>query len=335
MKITTNINNLESYKKFLKVWRATEQFLDKHGYLKLDLPVLLPALIPESYLETFATEFYYFNRRQKLYLSPSPELLLKRLMVEKVGDCYYLGKAFRNSEPISELHSPEFNILEFYKVNDDYNYIKKEISKLLLFISQKVRHTEEIIYRGKKINFKKKWEEISVAEAFSRHAHISKEELFNQLKFKQKAKEKGYQVQNASYVDLFSQIYAQEIESHLGMGGRPTIIYDYPKEMAALAKLNKDGFTAQRFEFYIAGVELGDCYTELTDWQEQKKRFAEEAALRQKAKKINHHIDWGFIEALKKGLPNSAGIAIGLERLAMIFADVKDIKDIRLINLDE
>jgi elongation factor P--beta-lysine ligase len=335
MKITTNINSLANYKKFLKVWRATEQFLDEQGYLKLELPVLLPALIPESYLEIFATEFCYFNRRQKLYLSPSPELLLKRLMVEKIGDCYYLGKAFRNSEPTNELHLPEFNMLEFYKVNCDYNDIKKEISKLLLFISQKVCHTKEITYRGKKINFSKKWEEISVAEAFVRYAHIAKDELFNQLKFKQKAKEKGYQISNASYIDLFSQIYTQEIEPRLGVNGRPTIIYDYPKEMAALAKLNKDNLTAQRFEFYIAGVELGDCYTELTNWQEQAKRFEEEAALRQKTKKINHPVDWGFIEALKKGLPNSAGIAIGFERLAMIFADVVKIKDIRLVNLDD
>ncbi len=335
MKITTNINSLANYKKFLKVWRATEQFLDKQGYLKLELPVLLPSLIPESYLEIFATEFYYFNKRQKLYLSPSPELLLKRLMVEKVGDCYYLGKAFRNSEPLSELHLSEFNLLEFYKINCDYNYIKKEISKLLLFISQKVLNVEEITYQGNKINFSKKWEEISVAEAFSHYAHIAKDELFNQKKFKQRAKAKGYRVQNASYIDLFSQIYTQEIESHLGVNGRPTIIYDYPREMAALAKLNKDSLTAQRFEFYIAGVELGDCYTELTDWQEQAKRFEEEAALRQKTKKINHPVDWGFIEALKKGLPNSAGIAIGFERLTMVFAEVDKIKDIRLVNLDD
>jgi len=102
--------------------------------------------------------------------------------------------------------------------------------------------------------------------------------------------------------------------------------------MAALAKLNPDGLTAQRFEFYMAGVELGDCYTELTDWKEQKQRFLKEQRERQKARKVNHKIDWQFIEVLKKGLPKCAGMAIGFDRLAMIFANCQDIRNLKLIN---
>lgn len=333
MKIVTNLRYLPQYQTYLKILSATEDFFKIHHYLKLDLPVLSPSLIPEDYLEIFSTEFRYFAKREKLYLTPSPELFMKRLLVENIGDCYYLGKAFRNSEPLSDLHFPEFNILEFYKVNHDYNFMKKEIQKLLLFIADKVFQTTKIKYQNQLIDLNKPWEEISVAEAFNRYAKINEQTLFNHEAFILKAKQKGYQINNASYVDLFSQIYTQEIEPHLGMAGRPTIIYDYPSQMAALAKLNKDNKTSQRFEFYITGIELGDCYTELSDWQEQEKRFIKSAKKRQETHKISHPIDSDFIEALKKGLPLCSGIAIGVDRLAMIFANVKDIKKLRLINI--
>jgi len=334
MKIKVSSNNLAKYKIYLQVLTALEDFFKENHYLKLDLPVLSPSLIPEDYLEIFATEFRYFAKREKLYLTPSPELFMKRLLVENIGDCYYLGKAFRNSEPLSDLHFPEFNILEFYKVKADYNFVKKEIQKLLLFMANKIYKSGIIHYQHHKVNLTKLWEEISVAEAFNRYAKISEQTLFNHKAFILKAKQKGYKINNASYIDLFSQIYTQEIEPHLGTAGRPTIIYDYPKEMAALAKLNNDNKTSQRFEFYICGIELGDCYTELSDWQEQEKRFIESAKKRQETHKINHPIDTDFIEALKKGLSLCSGIAIGVDRLAMIFANTSDIKKLRLINIE-
>lgn len=258
---------------------------------------------------------------------------MKKLITQGIGDCYYLGKAFRNSEPNSLLHSPEFTILEFYKIGIDYNFIKKEIRRLLLFIANKVNGKDYINYKGKKISLSMPWEEISITEAFGRFANIKKEVLFDHKLFLSKARQKGYKVKNASYVDLFSQIYTQEVELFLGINGRPTIIYDYPKEMAALAKMNKDGLTCQRFEFYIDGVELGDCYTELTNWQEQEKRLKAEQQIRLKQGKINHSVDWDFITCLKKGLPDCSGIAIGFDRLAMIFANVDSINKLKLINI--
>jgi len=333
MKINTSFKNLKNYKLYLKIEEAAHQFFKKNSYLRLDLPVLSPSLIPESYLEIFETRFDYLNNRSKLYLTPSPELFIKRLLVEKIGDCYYLGKAFRNGEFSSPFHLPEFTILEFYKVGVDYNYLKKEIQKLLLFITQSVFKKTKIAYGKFMVDLDKNWEEISVAEAFEKYSAIKPKELFDQKQFRNKAKLKGYQIENSSYVDLFSQIYTQEIEPNLGVNNIPTIIYDYPKELAALAKLNPGGLTAQRFEFYIAGIELGDCYTELTNRKEQKKRFLEEEKIRRKTNKISHRIDWGFINCLKKGLPECSGIAIGFDRLTMIFTGVSDIRKLKLINL--
>jgi len=317
MKIQTNVNNLKNYKIYLEVEKAVHEFMEKNNYLKIDLPVLSPALIPESYLEVFETEFKYLDKKEKLYLTPSPELFLKRLLAYGVGDSYYLGKSFRNSDQPSSLHSFEFIMLEFYKMNTDYMNIAEEVLKMLKHIDKKVKN--------KFVSFKK-WEKISVTEAFKKYSNISEKELFDQKLFIKKAKEKSYRVKGFGYVDLWSQIYSQEIEPNLGKNGYPTLIYDYPKEFAALAKLNPDGKTTQRFEFYINGIELGDCYTELTDWKEQELRFKKES-------EVIHPIDKGYIEALKYGLHDCSGIAIGFERLVMIFTDLTSIQDLKLINI--
>lgn len=330
MKIKTTINNLINYKNYLLILKLVEDFLNKKGYLKIDLPVLSPALLPESYLEVFETEFFYFNKKEKLYLTPSPELFLKRLLAYGIGNCYYLGKSFRNSEPNTSLHSFEFNMLEFYKVRADYMDIADEVLEMLNYIDKKLKRQKE----KPKISFTK-WEKLTVAQAFKQYAKISEKDFFNPQLFVKKAKEKGYQVEGFTYEDLWSQIYVQEVEPYLGKNGYPSLIYDYPKELAALAKLNPDGKTAQRFEFYINGIELGDCYTELTDWKEQEIRFEKENEKRKKTNKINHPIDKGFIEALKYGLPDCAGIAIGVDRLSMVFLNETSINNLKLINIDE
>ncbi|OGK17224.1 hypothetical protein A2774_02385 [Candidatus Roizmanbacteria bacterium RIFCSPHIGHO2_01_FULL_39_12c] len=345
MKIISNTQNLIHYKVLLQVEEAVHKFMKKKGFLRVDLPVLSPSLIPESYLEVFETEYRYLDKRQKLYLTPSPELFMKRLLSEGIGNIYYLGKAFRNSEPSSSLHSSEFTILEFYKINADYLDLAKEVLELLQFILNSLRrHSGESRFdRGdfgqarvtiqNQTSFSK-WEKFTVAEAFEKFAGISEKELFDKKTFINKAKEKGYRVSGFSYEDIWSQIYTAEVEQKLGTRGFPTLIYDYPKEFAALAKLNPDDRTAQRFEFYIQGVELGDCYTELSDWKQQQSRFKQEADKRKKMKKINHPIDKGMTTALKYGLPDCAGIAIGLERLAMIFANVQSIQQIKLITVE-
>ncbi|MBI2640974.1 hypothetical protein HYW87_00025, partial [Candidatus Roizmanbacteria bacterium] len=191
MKIHTAISNLKKYRICLKVQRAVEEFLLRKGYLKIDLPVLSPALIPESYLEVFETEFRYLDKREKLYFTPSPELFLKRLLVEGIGSCYYLGKSFRNSEPNSRFHSREFTMLEYYKVGVWYLDLAEEILEMLQTIAKKISKRDEIIYQGKRISFKK-WEKFSVTEAFEKFSQISEKELFDNKKFMKRADQKGY-----------------------------------------------------------------------------------------------------------------------------------------------
>jgi EF-P lysine aminoacylase GenX len=333
MKIKTQIENLSFYYQYLKVLKFVREFFEEKGYLEIDLPLLSPALIPEAYLEVFQTQYFDQTKKENLYLIPSPELFLKRLLVWGVGDCYFLGKAFRNSDPPTTRHNFEFTILEFYKKGVNYLELADEVLNLLQTITYKLNGTLEIVYQGKKYSFSR-WEKLTVEEAFARYANINKEEFFSQTLFLKKAQRKGYSTANFSYAEIFSQIYVQEVEPHLGTNYYPTLIYDYPPEFAALAKLNSDGKTAQRFEFYLAGVELGDCYTELTDPQEQRKRFTVESTKRKKDGKIKHPVDLDYLKALQTGLSHCSGIAIGFDRLGMIFADVRSIQDLKLIVID-
>ncbi|MFO0703262.1 MAG: amino acid--tRNA ligase-related protein [Patescibacteria group bacterium] len=360
MDIKTKIKNLPNYKKYLQVVGSIEEYLNSHNFQKLDLPVLLPSLIPESYLEVFETEYIFFDQKEKMYLTPSPELLIKRLITEGIGDCYYLGKSYRNSEPASRRHLGEFTMLEMYKINASYMEMAELVLEMMRSILQRIQSNPKLEIRNSKINYRglevdlEKWEKISVAEAFEKYAGITPVELFDHEKFINKARIKGYKVDRNiqhsinsytptpytlhpttySYEELWSQIYSNEIESHLGTNGFPTLIYNYPVEFASLSKPNSDGKTAQRFEFYVAGLELGNCYGELTDYKLQEKRLQIEQQERIKSGKIQHKPDLGFLDALKKGMPECSGIAIGVERLAMIFANLNSIDELKLISLE-
>ncbi len=342
--ITSSPSHLPTYRRYVQVLHTIEDFLQARDFLRLDLPVLLPALIPESYLEIFATEYRYHDTRIPLYLAPSPELLIKRLLTSGVGDCYYLGKTFRNSEPTSSRHSGEFTMLEMYKTGADYMDMADIVLALLQDIARSLATSEKqevISYQGVTCDLSC-WERLTVAEAFAKYADIMPDDLFDHERFRDRARSKGYAIAENhqgkvlafSYADLWSQIYAQEVEPHLGMHGHPTLIYDYPVDFAALSKPQPDGRTAQRFECYIAGIEIGNCYSELTDWRLQERRLTDELRERVRSGKIPHIPDVGFVDALKSGLPECAGIAIGVERLGMIFTDSTTIQDLRLINVE-
>ncbi|MCA9372130.1 hypothetical protein KC726_04490 [Candidatus Woesebacteria bacterium] len=332
MKIKAHGDHFENHKQYLSVIRTIEAYLDSNGYQRLMLPVLSPALIPESYLEIFETTFTYLKKSEHLYLTPSPELFIKRLIAEGVGDCYYLGPSFRNAEPNSPKHMPEFTMLELYGIGKDYMFIADEVLSMLQRIAKKLYSSSHITYAGTKVDFSR-WEKMTVAQAFERYAGITPEQLFNTNLFCETAKAKRYVTDAFSYEDLWSQMYAQEVEPHLGMNGHATLLYDYPVQFATLSKPNDDGVTAQRFEFYIAGVEIGNCYSELTDWKLQEQRLKEEQQLRKKHGLITHPSDDGFIDALKKGMPACSGIAIGVERLAMVMLDLPSIEDLQVISV--
>jgi lysyl-tRNA synthetase class 2 len=328
-----------------QVLTAIRRFFFDQDFHEVETPFLTGSLPPESYLDIYETTIK--NRlggTRKAYLPTSPEPFLKKLLAAGIGNCFTITKSFRNGEDMSLTHNPEFTILEWYRTEADYEEIMRDCEDLVLFINtylKRMQQTEKnrggnpkqallstINYQGKIVDLSRPWKRLSVARAFSEYAGIDDVTLLDENKLLRAARAKGYKVNHKTrWEEIFNQIYLNEIEPFLGQG-KPTIIYDYPRSQAALSQIKKsDPRFAERFEFYIAGLEIGDAYSELTDWQEQAKRFEEEQKERKRLNKVDHPTDTDFLEALKSGLPRTGGIAVGVDRLIMLFADVTDISD--------
>ena len=315
-----------------KVIKSIRSFFESRGFHEVETPILIAHPPAESYLDVFETTLFDRNRNPtKAYLSTSPEVPLKKLMVVGLGNCYAITKSFRNMETQSNLHNTEFTILEWYRVGANYMDITEDCEQLLLAISGSGLSgpqglTPVLTYQGKTIDLSAPWERLTVVEAFAKWADINFDDFLENAK--EIAFKKGYRVEaKTTWEQLFNQIFLNEIEKHLGFG-KPTILYDFPSAMGALAKKKKsDPRFAERFELYIAGLEIGDCYSELTDWKEQEERFNAELAEVKRLGKTEYDYDHDFIEALKVGLPMCSGIAVGVDRLVMLFADVTDIAD--------
>lgn len=326
MKILTKTENLENHQKYLKIKSLIRDFMVKENIVPVEVPVLSSCLIPENYLDVFETTNTHFPDLPKMYLTPSPELFLKRLLINGMDNCYYLGSSFRNNEPISVKHNHEFTMLEFYKNNTNYMEIADLTLKLMQFIAQKINGTNQITYLDKTVDLSS-YEKITVADSFKKYAQI--DNIFDHKEFFKQAEDRGYDTKNLSYVDLWSQIYGLEIEPYLGTNDHPTLIYDYPSELAAMVNIDPKTNLAQRLEIYINGIELGNCgneSTEDTNIEGFKKRLDQDS-------QVNYVQDTEFLNIIQK-LPPCSGIAIGVDRLAMVLTGVKSIQDLQLINFE-
>lgn len=323
-------DNPKLWEKYLvreKVLRTIREYFENEHFHEVETPLLIAHPPAESYLDVFETTLLDRHRRAtKAYLSTSPEIPLKKLMVAGLGDCYSLTHAFRNMEMQGSLHNPEFTVLEWYRVNATYRDIMKDSEALVLYIAQALGKRDTITYQGQHIHIAAPWERLTVADAFKKFAGVNFDEFFDLGVARRIATQKGYRVEaRNTWEELYNQIFLNEIERKLGRG-RPTILYDFPSAVAALSQHKKeDPRFCERFEFYIAGLELGDCYGELTDPVESEKRFDFQMKEITRLGKTAYDYDHDFIEALKVGLPTCSGIAVGVDRLVMLLADVPTI----------
>lgn len=316
-----------------RVVDAIREFFKKEGFHEVEVPLLLPTASTEPFLEVFKTELKDDQGKSwQAFLPSSPEFALKKLLAAGSGSIFTITKSFRNGEGHSGRHNPEFTILEWYHTPGDYWTVAEQFERLMLYINGGKEH---INYQGREYSLKTPWERISVAEAFKKYAGIDTETMLNEGELKQEGQRKGYIVeQNTSWEEIWNQIIANEIEPKLGVKG-PTILYDYPISQAALARKADDPRFARRWEVYMAGMELGNCFDELTDWREQEARCKADLEERKRMGKTEFPMDTDFIGALKLRMPSTGGIAVGVDRLAAIFADVKDIQEILFFPAEE
>lgn len=315
-----------------KVFDGIRSFFKQQNFHEVETPLLVAHPGTEPYLEVFETKLLSpVASSSQAFLLTSPEYAMKKLIAGGMGNIFQICKSFRNGEGLSERHNPEFTILEWYRTHASYIDIMKDFEQMLWFLHITIHKTESgiLTYQEKNYDITPPYTRISVSEAFEKYLGISADELLSEESLKKKATEKGYEVtEKTDWEAAYNQLFLNEIEPHLTNQQKPVILYDYPASQASLSKRKaSDPRFAERFEVYLAGLELGNAFSELTDAVEQKSRFLEELALRKQLGKTEYTLDQDYIDALTSGIPETGGIAVGVDRLVMLLADVADIQD--------
>lgn len=231
---------------------------------------------------------------------------MKRLLAAGYPRIFQISKCFRAGER-GKLHLPEFTMLEWYTAGFDYQQLMNQCEEMIVAVADDLGFKSGIVWQGKKISLTLPWERITVQEAFEKYAPVTLAKTLSR--------------------DKFDEILVEYIEPHLGIA-RPAFIYDYPAKLAALARLKGgNAAVAERCELYIGGLELANGFSELTDAHEQRQRFVEALKIRAQKGYAAYPLPEKFLSALDN-LPASAGIALGIDRLAMIFANVNSIDEV-------
>ena len=311
-----------------KVIDTIRTFFKDQSFHEVFTPIMVPVPSIEPNLEVFQTELRTSKGlKRRGFLIMSPEFSIKKLLAVGIGNCFEITKCFRNEEEVSRLHNPEFTMLEWYRVGADYKDIMRDFENLFSKIitaskrksdadmSSDVIDKDKLEYQGEVYDLSLPWPRISFEKAFAKYA--------------------GKKIENVKDEDFY-KIFFNEIEPKLRESKKPVIVYDYPVSQASLArKKESDPRFAERFEVFLAGVELGNCFSELTDAGQQKKRFEADLAERRRLGKTIYPIDEDLIEALESGLPPVSGIAVGVDRLIMLAADLPSVSETMFFPGDE
>lgn len=313
---STSVEVLKQRHEFLK---GVREFLDQRGYVEVDTPLLSGAATGHHDLSLFKTEYVTDSGRQTLFLQPSPESAMKRLLAAGSGPIYQICKAFRNGDE-GDLHNPEFSILEWYRPGFDHFDLMSEFSTFL----------EEVLgYRGT--------ERITYQNLFQDKVGIDPHTSETSL-LREAAIEAGLRVdkvQSYSRDRLLRVIMDGYIEPTLGEDG-PVFIYHYPASQACFAKMRGEAEpVAERFEVYIKGIEIANGYHEATDPEEQRRRIEVENERRRPLGLPPIPVDERLISALESGLPDCSGVAVGIDRLVMIGLNLSTIDDVVAFPIDK
>ncbi|MCG6537362.1 MAG: EF-P lysine aminoacylase GenX [Syntrophales bacterium LBB04] len=278
--------------------KAIRSFFAHRDYLEVETAHMIPAPAPEVHIDAVSCG--------SGYLHTSPELCMKRLLAAEYPRIFQICKCFRSGERGAS-HLPVFTVLEWYHAGIGYMDLMKECEELLSHVFFELGCGEALAYQGRRISLKPPWERITVAAAFSLHAPMA--------------------LSRALERDCFEEVLTEHVEPHLGVSA-PTFVYDYPLHTGALAKAKKENAAlAERFELYIGGLELANAFSELTDAEEQRARFQDAERMRLAMGKSAYPSVEIFLHALSV-MPDAAGIALGIDRLAMIVTDSRTIDDV-------
>lgn len=307
----------------------TRFFFDSRSYLSLDTPSLSPSLIPESCLEIFKTEYVSPSEPAKtneLYLVPSPEIWIKKIISAHKCNVYEICKCFRNCESLALAHSPEFTMLEYYTMNAGYLESLALTEELFDFLLD-APFIREFIDDASIAALRPPFERLSMNDAFIRHARFDLNDAIRCGTMREHALRLGLNpARNLNDAALYNLIFIAAVEPKL-RGPRPVAVLDYPSVTRCLAKTNggagETEGVAERWELYVNGIETANCYSEETDLARIKKYYEDESAEKSKNARVPHRV--GNPEDEMSALPRCSGTALGMDRLIMILTGKKTI----------
>jgi len=305
-----------------KLIQTIREFLNSLNILEVETPILQPVYGGAS-ARPFTTHHNALD--MKLYLRIANELYLKRLIVGGFDGVYEFAKVFRN-EGMSRFHNPEFSMLEFYVAYKDYNWMMQTVETLFEKIAMKVNGRTTVKVGEHEVNLKPPYRKLTMAEAIKEYT--GKEiEGKSESELRAIANELGLKLDlNIGSGKIIDEIFGEFVEPKLI---QPTFIIDYPIEMSPLTKKHRSkAGLVERFELIVAGKEVCNAYSELNDPIDQRERLEEQAALRERGDDEAMGVDEDFLRALEFGMPPTAGIGIGIDRLTMLITEQESIRDV-------
>jgi lysyl-tRNA synthetase class 2 len=303
------------------------EFFNSRSYIEVETPMMHS--IPGGAL---AKPFKTFHNALgiELYLRIAPELFLKRLTVGGMGKVYEINRNFRN-EGISSEHNPEFTMLEFYEAYADYNDMMMMTEELIHSMSLELLGTEKVTYGDHEISFQRPWKRIKYMEALVQFSGLAPSRFDDKEGIIEFAASLAGEGAVLSYGKALDVIFDKNVKPQLI---QPTFVLSPPKEISPFAKASPENpEEAERFELIVEGMEIANAFSELSDPADQKSRFEQQAEERKKGDEESHMIDEDYVQALEYGLPPAGGEGIGIDRLVMIFANCKTIREVILFPL--
>ena len=309
-----------------KIITLIREFMNTRSFLEVETP-MMHSIPGGAVARPFET--HHNTLDMKLFLRIAPELFLKRLVVGGFERVYEINRNFRN-EGVSTQHNPEFTMLELYQAYADYEDFMVLIEDMMLEISVGIHKSESIIYQEKEINFKGPFHRMTMEEAIIKYnPDLNKENIRDKAYLENYANQLSIKIEetyNAGKIQ--AEIFEKTCEENLV---EPTFIYAYPTEVSPLSRRNdSDPFITDRFEFFVFGRELANGFSELNDPEDQSERFKAQVKMLEQGDNEAMSYDHDYIRALEYGLPPTAGLGIGIDRLVMLFTDSASIRDVLL-----
>jgi lysyl-tRNA synthetase class 2 len=315
---------------------ALRRRFESEGFIEVEPAALQVSPGNETHLHGFATHLVGPDGvAHKAYLHTSPEFAMKKLLAAGETRIFAASRVFRNRER-GALHAPEFTMLEWYRVGEPLEALKRDCAAALALAAE-AADASRLTFRGREADPFAPPQSVGVRDAFLKHAGI---DLFDSLSgegrgepsravLARQAGAKGLRVaDDDTWSDMFSRILAEKVEPNLGIG-RPVFLCDYPASEAALARISHDDpRLAERFELYACGVELANAFGELTDPAEQRRRFEEDMREKQRVYGEAYALDEDFLAALAQ-MPEASGAALGFDRLMMLACGADHIEDVQ------